>query len=160
VRGEVVVEALSTVTERWRRGSRLTAMLPAAGTRLLEVVSSRRHQSALLVRFADVEDRDAAAELRGAELVVPRAEVPPAAEGSFYYYELAGCRCCDRHAGELGKVVDLLEDGGGLLLLVDDGARRLPIPFVTEYLRRVDVEAGVIELELPAGLIETCASTS
>ena len=38
-------------------------------------------------------------------------------------------------------------------------ARRL-IPFVKEYLSRVDVAEGRIEVDLPAGLVEICESKS
>jgi hypothetical protein len=34
------------------------------------------------------------------------------------------------------------------------------VPFVREFLREVDVVGARIELELPPGLVETCASRS
>jgi ribosomal 30S subunit maturation factor RimM len=34
------------------------------------------------------------------------------------------------------------------------------VPFVKEFLREVDVAAARIDLELPPGLVETCASKS
>ena len=80
--------------------------------------------------------------------------------GSRCHREQYGCRCRDAAAGDLGEVVDLVEDGGGLLLVVDDGQRRVPVPFVRAFLRRVDPEGREIELELPPGLLEACASRS
>ncbi len=169
LRGEVVVEVLSDVPGRLARGSRLLAVADpeAAGAapgapppQELRVTASRPHGGGRLVRFAGHEDRDAAEELRGLWLAVERAAVPPAPPGTYYHYELVGCRVCDAEAGELGTVVDLVEDGGGLLLLVADGERQVPVPFVERFLRRVDVARGEIELELPPGLLEACASRS
>jgi ribosomal 30S subunit maturation factor RimM len=57
-------------------------------------------------------------------------------------------------------VVDLVEDGGGLLLVVAGEGRRVPVPFVERFLVRVDVAARRIEVSLPEGLVEACASTS
>jgi ribosomal 30S subunit maturation factor RimM len=34
------------------------------------------------------------------------------------------------------------------------------IPFVRAYVRNLDVVSGLIELELPEGLVEACVSTS
>jgi 16S rRNA processing protein RimM len=163
VRGEVVVEALSDVPGRLERGSSLLlvrdAQAPGLPAASVTVASGRPHKSGVVVRFAGVEDRDQAEALRGAWLEVPRAAVPEAPPGTYYHYELLGCRCFDRDC-ELGRVVELAEDGGGLLLIVADGERRVPVPFVREFLREVDVEAGRIELELPPGLVEACASRS
>jgi 16S rRNA processing protein RimM len=159
VRGEVAVEVLSDVPDRLAAGSEL--LLSRTGEPLARVVveSSRPHRSGVLVRFSGVEGRERAAELRGAWLEIERSRVPAAPAGTYYQYELVGCRC--RGAGqELGRVVDLVEDGGGWLLIVSDGQRQVPVPLVARFLRTVDVATGTIELELPPGLVETCASRS
>lgn len=162
VRGLLVVESLTDNPQRFQPGSRLRASGGALGAaaRELTVERAQEHSGALLVAFAGVEDRDGADALRGCELSVPLAEVPPLEEGTWYEFQLVGCRCRDAAAGDLGEVVDVVEDGGGLLLLLDDGERRLPVPFVTAFLRRVDVEAKEIDLELPPGLVESCAFRS
>jgi len=159
VRGEVVVEVLSDVPDRLAPGRRVMASWERRPARTLAVESSRPHKSGALVRFAGAVDRDTAEELRDALLEVDRSEVPAAPEGTYYWYQLLGCRC--RVDGEdLGEVTDLVEDGGGLLLVVSNGGRQVPIPFVRSFLKEVDVERGRIELDLPEGLLETCASGS
>ena len=40
-----------------------------------------------------------------------------------------------------------------------DGERRLLVPFVDAFLVRVDVAARRIDLDLPPGLVDVCAST-
>ena len=57
-------------------------------------------------------------------------------------------------------MTEVIEDGGGLLLEVRAGERLLLVPFVEEYIVAVDVAARKIDLELPNGLLETCASAS
>lgn len=164
LRGDVVVEVLSDVPERLAPGSRLAAVADteaqAAPAIELEVAASRAHGAGRLLRFAGRADRDAVEELRGLWLTVERAAVPAPPEGTYYHYQLVGCRVRDAEAGELGEVVDLVEDGGGLLLLVSDGARQVPVPFVASFLAEVDVAGGRIELALPPGFLEACASRS
>jgi 16S rRNA processing protein RimM len=161
IQGEVMVEALSDVPGRLAPGSSLLLVREGEPARTVEVAASRPHKTGMLVRFVGVDDRDEAGELRGAWLEVPRSQVPAAPAGTYYHYELLGCRCVDLGSGkDLGEVVDLVEDGGGLLLIVSDGERRIPVPFVQAFLRRVDVAGARIELELPPGLLETCASRS
>lgn len=166
VRGEVVVEVLSDVPGRFQKGSRLIGIrvgeLPRSRLPLV-VAASRPLKSDALVRFEGYEDRDRAEELRGLDLEVPRAEVPKAPRGTYYQFELLGCLCRNR-GEELGRVVEVVEDGGGVMLivegLVEGERRRVPVPFVKAFLRKVDVGAGRIDLALPPGLLETCASRS
>jgi 16S rRNA processing protein RimM len=158
VRGEATVEVLTDREDRFVPGAELLAERDG-GRRPLVVESSRPHKGGLLVRFAGIDDRDGAEELRDSALTVPRDRVEPAPEGAYYYFELVGCAVVDAGAGELGRVTDVLEDGGGLLLEVGGPAGPL-VPFVRAYLVRVDVAGRRIEVRLPEGLLEACASTS
>ncbi len=93
-----------------------------------------------LVRLASVEDREAAAALRGRELRVSEA-VTPLAAGEWLIADLLGARV--EGIGEVRRVLsapscDLLEVG-------DEGVL---IPLVSDAIRRIDVEAGRIEVDL------------
>lgn len=159
VRGEVVVQVLSDVPGRLAPGDTVAGTREGKPAIPLTVETHREHKSGAVIRFAGYDDRDRAEELRDLLLEVDRSEIPAAPEGTYYWYQLLGCRC-EAGGEDLGEVVDLLEDGGGLLLVVSDGEREIPIPFVRSFLKTVDVERGHIELELPEGLLEACASES
>ncbi len=160
VRGEIAVEPDSDVEGRFAVGVELLARLQSGAVRELTIAASRPHGDVLLVRFDGVDDRDEAELLRSALLEVRRAAVPPPPEGSYYFYELIDSVCVDLTLGELGRVENVIEDGGGLLLELATSSGKLLVPFVEAYVRTVDVEAARIELDLPPGLIETCTSTS
>lgn len=156
IKGEVAVEVLSDVPGRFEKGSRVQGVRAGQPPRTLVVAASRPQKGGAVVRFEGFEDRDQAEELRGLDLEVLRSEVPKAPEGTYYQYELLGCLCFNE--GEaLGRVVEVNEDGGGLMLIVEGDGRRVPVPFVREFLRAVDVEGGRIDLALPPGLLEECA---
>ena len=160
LRGEMVVAVLTDVPGRFAPGNKLLMAREEGGPAETVVVESERpHKTGVVLRLAGVEDRDRVEELRGSWLEVERSEVPPAPPGTYYHFELLGCRCFDG-GRELGEVVEVVEDGGGLLLIVADGERRVPVPFVASFLREIDVAAGRIELDLPPGLVEACASRS
>ena len=156
LRGEVVVEPESDVEERFEPGS---TMRLGRGGRRVEVADSRPFGDRLLVRFAGFEDRTAVEAIRGLELTIERGQVPRAPAGSFYHFELLDCACHDATLGELGTVRALHEDGGGLLLEVEQGERRVLVPFVDAFVIRIDVPGRRIDLDLPPGLVDVCAST-
>jgi 16S rRNA processing protein RimM len=173
VRGEVAVEVLTDAPRRLDAGSSL--LLVREGQAPVPVViatkrgpdargaaaasAGRARRRTVLLRLSGCDGREQAEALRGAWLEIERSRVPPAPAGTYYRFDLVGCRCLD--GGEdLGEVVDVVEDGGGLLLVVSDGSREVPVPFVARFLVAVDLEGRRIDLELPPGLIEVCASRS
>jgi 16S rRNA processing protein RimM len=169
IRGEVTVAVQSDNQARFAAGAALRATPPAGrDSRTLRIVRSAPHKGGLRIAFEGFDGREAAESLRGCELTVPRSAVPPAKAGSYYLFELVGCRCVDEREGELGIVSEVVADGGGWLLEVEqpDGepgetsahGRRLALPFVEEFLVRIDREARRIEWRLPEGLVEACAS--
>jgi 16S rRNA processing protein RimM len=159
IRGEMFAEALSDVPGRLEAGSELIAVLAGRPPFRVVIETSRPFRSGALVRLRGYADRDAVEPLRGAWLEVETERVPPAEAGSYYQFQLVGCTCHEK-GREIGRVVELEENGGGLLLVLEDGARRIPVPFVAKFLKEVDVERGIIELDLPEGLLEACASAS
>jgi 16S rRNA processing protein RimM len=160
VHGEVAVEVVSDAPERFLPGAELSLLAEHSVRRTVEISSSRAHHGQLLVQFVGIEDRDQAAELRGAALEIERSRVPPPPAGSYYYYQLVGCRCRDVEAGVIGRVTEVIEDGGGLLLEVSDDERTTLVPFAADYVKKIDIDRQIIELELPPGLLELCVSPS
>jgi 16S rRNA processing protein RimM len=79
-------------------------------------------------------------------------------DGQYYFHELIGCAGFDRQAGELGVVVDVLEDGGGVLLVFRRGDEALLVPFAEALLVEVDPAGKRIDFDLPEGLIAACSS--
>ena len=66
-----------------------------------------------------------------------------------------GWKVFDATAGEIGSVVGFVDNPGQALLDVEraDGTAVL-VPVVDEIVRDVDVEAGIVRVDLPAGLLE------
>lgn len=160
LKGELVVEVLSDLPERFAPGAPLLVARGPGLPEQVRVVAARPHPSGLRLILSGHQDRDAAEALRGASLEVPGADLAPAPPGAFYPHDLLGYACRDRRDGDLGTVQDLIANGGGLLLVIEGEGRQLLVPFVDSFLAAVDRTARTLELDLPEGLLETCASRS
>lgn len=156
--GEVWVEILSDVADRFDVGRILSLRKDDQRRRSLEILTSRPHKGGMLIGFAEVRDRNDAESLRGAWLEIPREQVPAAPEDEFYHFELIGCRCVDADGRELGEVVEVVRGSGGEILELAAADRRLTVPFVAAFVREIHLDERRIELELPPGFLEICGS--
>jgi 16S rRNA processing protein RimM len=126
--GAFVVERASEAPERFAPDVRVyVAREPA------RVVEAKRAGGRLVVRL----DRRAA---RGAELEVPRSELPEPAEGAYYAFELAGLTV-EEDGRALGRVEEVEPGVANDVLRLDSGIR---LPLVEDCVREVDLEAGRI----------------
>jgi 16S rRNA processing protein RimM len=101
-----------------------------------------------IVRVEGCDDRDAAQALRGASLQVDASLAPPLPEDEWWAEELAGCRVVDGERA-VGVVRAMLGLPSCECLEVErpDGPDIL-VPMVSDAIRRVDVKAGEIDVNL------------
>ena len=104
------------------------------------VEASGRSGGALTVKLAGVGDRDQAQALRGAEVCVPRSELPQRDDKDFYRADLIGCDVVNLEGVGLGIVRHFLETPAQVLMVVR-GTQEFWIPAVPQHLRRVDLQA-------------------
>jgi 16S rRNA processing protein RimM len=116
------------------------------GWRAMDVEETHLHSGQLVVKLAGVDDRDQALALRGREVAVPRADLPPAGEGEFYWADLIGLAVVNVQGEILGKVEDLLETGANDVLVVKGDTQHL-LPYVDAVVLDVDLEAGRIQVD-------------
>ena len=154
LRGEVVVALVTNRLERLepgavltvRRGSRPAAPADDGGEELpdrLAITGARPHGRRHLVRFAGVDDIDAAERLRGLVLCAPPIEDPDA----LFVHELIGATLVDT-AGRPHGTVTAVEANPASDLLVLDGGELVPLVFV------VGRAPGRVVVDPPEGLFE------
>jgi 16S rRNA processing protein RimM len=78
---------------------------------------------------------------RGAELSVPRSQLPDADENSYYVFQLVGLEVLEEGGRRLGSVRDVAPGIANDVLELDSG---LALPMHEECVRNVDLEAGRI----------------
>lgn len=104
------------------------------------------HGNALVAKLAGIDDRDAAYALRGQEVSVERADLPPPEDNAFYWSDLVGLRAINRDGVELGRVDSLMETGAHDVLVIK-GTREHLVPFVEAFVGKVDLAGGTIEVD-------------
>jgi 16S rRNA processing protein RimM len=158
LRGEVTVEVRTDEPERrFAVGTTVRAERPSGTTAPwseLTVVSSRWHQSALLVRFEEVADRTAAEAARGLLLhaTVDAADTPDDPE-EFYDHQLVGLAAEDVDGHPLGDVTAVLHGAQDLLQIRTPDGRDALVPFVVALVPEVDLPGGRVVVADRPGLV-------
>ena len=120
----------------------------------VSVDHARRAGDAILMKLYSVDDRDRAAELRGALVCAKRESFPEPAEGEFYTCDAIGARVIFPTGEELGIVHEILEYPSSDVLVVRaaDGGKDWEVPLLARFVKEVDVTAGVVSLVTLDGL--------
>jgi len=161
IRGEVVIGVRTDEPDlRFAVGATVdvTATLPAPpGQHSLTVASARWHSGQLLVAFAGITDRTAAAELTGSWLSVDSSQLPETGDpDEFRDHELIGLSVRTSAGDPVGVVADVLHYGQDLLVVrrADGSGGECLVPFVKPIVPEVDLRAGVVVIDPPPGLLD------
>lgn len=116
----------------------------------LTLKSVRAHKGGAIARFAEIADRNAAEALRSTLLTVDRAELPPLAEGEYYYSDLIGLPCLTTEGEALGTCVAVENYGAGDILEIEKpDKKRFMVPMnvqaVPEWGEHIVVEAAFVQ---------------
>jgi len=153
IRGDVVVGVRTDEPElRFAVGSRLDTDRADVGP--LTVAAVRWQSGELIVRFRGIRDRTAAGELRGTWLSVDSGTLAPTGDpDEFRDHDLVGLCVRTVDGAEVGVVEDVLHHGQDTLI-VRAASREILVPFVKAIVTSVDVEAGVLVIDPPPGLLD------
>ena len=127
--GSFFVDQASEDEARFAKGSTLHVDGEAA-----KVVASKRSRGRPVIKL----DREPP---RGAELAVPRAELPPTDEDEYYEFQLLGLTVEEEGGRPLGRVTALHPGPANDALELDTG---LLLPLVAACVLQVDLDAGRI----------------
>ena len=101
----------------------------------------------VVAKLRGIDDRDQARALVGAEITVPRTDLPPCDAGEYYWADLEGLRVCTLAGEELGLIDGLFSTGAHDIIVVEGERQRL-IPFVLErVVQKVDLDGGLVVVD-------------
>ena len=125
----------------------------AGGT--LTIKALKPLKGAFRARIDGVNDRNAAEALKGVELSVDRGRLPVPDEDEVYHADLIGLAAHDVDGKLVGKVVAVLDFGGGELLeLKPTEGKTILVPFNVDTVPEIDLDAGRLTLNPPEGLLD------
>src|SRR5689334_12343054 len=157
VRGELRVSAMTDYPERVGKLKQVyfsrNPEKPADAV-AHNVEAARLHQDYILIKLQDINDRDQADAFREYAVMVDMGNAVPLETDEYYLYQLIGLMVKTADGTEIGKITDVFETGANDVYVVENLRHgEILIPAHTETLVDIDVEAGIVTMNLPEGLL-------
>jgi 16S rRNA processing protein RimM len=167
LKGEVVVESLSDFPDRFaaletvvllgREADGTAADAPAdPAPREVRVTGVKQHRQGAILALEGVTTPEGATALRGTLIGVPRGEAVPLEPGEYYAFQLVGLEVVTTTGESLGRLREVLHyPANDVYEVWDEGrGREVLLPATAEVIRQVDLERGVMIVQLLDGLVE------
>lgn len=155
LKGEMKVTLYNRESPNFREGTEVSIKTREGDSRhTVERISDRN--GTLIAKLSGIDDRDTSDLMRGAGILISEEDLAELPEGEHYVRDLIGLRVYDRMSGAvIGKVVDILDNSAqNIYSVMDESGREVLIPGVDAFIKKIDTEDGVIEVELIPGFLE------
>lgn len=152
IRGELKCRVITDFPkQRFKRGNRVLIRGDA-----YTVQSARIQGNALLLKLAEVADRNAAETFRGADVEVRTEDAGALPKGQFYWHQVIGLQVIDiTTSEELGTVADIIETGANDVYLVRGARGEVLIPAIKDVVKDIDLANGRMLIEPLPGMLPT-----
>lgn len=124
------------------------------GEKPVKVLSARPHGNVAILLLEGVDDVDKAKALKNTVLYMKRSDAK-LSKGTWFIQELFDCKVFDAETNkELGVICDVSETGANDVWHIKTSKGEVLIPAIKKVIESVDVEAGIIKINVLKGLFE------
>lgn len=150
VKGEVKMTLATDFPQRFQG---LKTVYLGADARAVELVGSRPHQNAMLLRLAGYTDRDAAQALVGQWVQVPEQDLMPLAEDEHYIFQLIGLRVRTTDGREVGTIDEVMSSPANEIFVVNGPFGEVLVPYINDVIAEERLTDGEIIIHPLPGLL-------
>ena len=124
------------------------------GEKPVKVISARPHGNVAILLLEGIDDVDKAKALKNTVLYMKRSDAK-LSKDTWFIQELFDCTVIDAETGkELGVICDVSETGANDVWHIKTSKGEVLIPAIKQVVESVDVEAGIIKINVLKGLFE------
>lgn len=149
LKGELKALPLTDFPERFEPGGRVFI-----GGEPRRVARCTWQKGRVYLYLDGISDRESAEALRDELIEVPDGERPETEEPFWYVDEIEGLQVLTRDGDRLGSIREVLRTGANDVYIVDRGEQRdVLVPALGDVVVEIDLDAGMMTVDLPDGLI-------
>ncbi len=118
------------------------------------LVFKKPHKQGLRVKFKEVKDRTEAEALKGFIVQVPKADLVSENDDEFFFHEIMEFSVFDQYKKNCGSVESHYNNGAHDILILKNNFSSKEVPFVQDWIVKIDFKNKEIFMKLPDGLFE------
>lgn len=152
VKGEMKIKSVTDFeNERFKVGSKLL-MFFNNDIIEVEIVSQRVHKNVNLVKFKGYDNLNDVEKFKGSALKVTLDNKIDLSLDEYYHYELMNCTVFSFDNVKLGLVYKIMDNNANDILLIKTDDKDILVPFLKQFVNKVDIDKKEIYLEDIEGL--------
>ncbi len=107
-----------------------------------------------IMKLEEINNIEAASELKSCKLLLPIEVLPQLEEGKFYYHDVIGYHVKDQEKGKLGIIENIFSGGNQDLISMKYQSKEVLIPIADEIVIKAIHDQKEVLVHLPEGLLE------
>lgn len=112
-------------------------------------------RSTVILQLKDIETVEAAEALKGLFLLVDRKNAVKLPSHCYFICDILGVEVQDMSGASYGKLTEVLHTGSNDVYVVkNEEGREILLPALKSVIREVSLEAGVMKVVIPEGLLD------
>ncbi len=120
------------------------------GEREFIIKNNSASKDLFIVSVEGINDKEAADQLRGDRLYIPRTLLPKTGKNEYYEADLIGLKAVDEKDEDYGAVLNVFDYGAGIFLEIGTSKKdSFMLPFKDAFVPKVDLDAGKLIIVLP-----------
>ncbi len=149
IRGEVKVYPYTDYPERFEE---LQGVF--AEDDWMEIEKVRYQKNMAVIKFAGIDDRNAAEAVRDRFLTIEKKDLRPLGEDEYFIFDLIGLKAQDQDGVLLGTVSDVIQNTAqDLYEITAENGEKYLIPAVREFVTDIDINHGIMKIKPIEGLL-------
>lgn len=118
------------------------------------VERTKPFKKGIIVKAAEISDRTAAEGIEHLEFYVDEDLLVSKPGETIYLSEIKNFKLKNPEQTVLGEIVGFSSNGVQDLLIVDDGRKKVEVPFVDAFIKKIDFKHQAVVMDLPEGLFD------
>jgi 16S rRNA processing protein RimM len=106
------------------------------------------------VMLEGVTDANLAEPLKGKNVFADERDLPPPAEGEFYFRDAIGCEVFLTDGRRIGTIEEIIATGANDVFVVRDEGKEVLVPVIADVIKEIDVAARRVVIEAIPGLLD------